>query len=103
MGVAERELVGVVQVVVAANQETFGRCLVVNALEGASIVVEPRLQERAQGRQVGDLLSLNLPGSSGGSSGSSGFIPEPNSGVLAMLGLGLLGVGFAKRRKAVRN
>lgn len=57
----------------------------------------------AQGIQVGNLLSLNLPSSSsGGSSGSSGLIPEPNSGLLAMLGLGLLGIGFTMRRNTLR-
>jgi hypothetical protein len=56
----------------------------------------------AQSRKVGDNLSLNLP-SNGGSSGPSGFIPEPNSGVLALLGMSLLGIGFGARRKAQRD
>jgi hypothetical protein len=33
------------------------------------------------------------------SSGSSGSVPEPNSGALTLLGLGLLGASFAMRRR----
>ena len=47
----------------------------------------------------GDLYSLPIPlSSSSGLASSSGSIPEPTSGALALLGLGLIGGSFLFRR-----
>lgn len=42
-------------------------------------------------------------GSTGTPSGSTGVVPEPGSSSLALLGLGLLGVGFGLRKKSLRG
>jgi MYXO-CTERM domain-containing protein len=59
----------------------------------------------AQGTQIGNLLSQDLPstssssGSSNTSGTSSGEMPEPGSSSLALLGLALIGGALAVRRK----
>jgi MYXO-CTERM domain-containing protein len=70
------------------------------------------------GGKVGSLYSTDIPfsssssgssssglssTSSGLSSTSSGNAPEPNSGAMALLGLGLMAGGFAWRRRANRS
>jgi hypothetical protein len=74
----------------------------------------PHLQiafsETQNGPKIGSLYSqsVGLSSSSGltsssGLASSSGTVPEPNSGALALLGIGLLGAGFARRFYAGRS
>lgn len=52
------------------------------------------------GDKTGTLYSQDIPSSSGSSSGSSGQLPEPNSGLLTLLGVVMLGsVMWFRRRK----
>jgi PEP-CTERM motif-containing protein len=53
------------------------------------------------GDKVGTLYSQNIASSSGSSSGSSGQVSEPNSGMLALLGLVMLGSMMWLRRRSI--